>query len=367
VCIEGIEDIDIYTADETTAVQCKYYKGTEYNHSVIGEPIRLMLRHYANNRLHTSSIVKYFIYGHYASGQEKLPNNFDLQFFKEKFLTYSEKREIHKFYEEIGLKDEELIDFKQSLAINIYAPSYEEQEKCIFDNLKTIFSSSDFEAEYYYYNNALHKVKELAVMKDINDRTITRGEFLSCIDKKEILFNIWFMEKKGIDKYYKLIKKEVFSPYNSSPYERFFLIDCDEIISDSELKTLLQIISKKWSKLSQRSPEPFCPYVYFHNVSDDRLTKIKKLLQSDSFYFLDGYDFKGADFFVNSICKQATYYNGIKLKIVNNIDQINEILNSLSTTREIYQLFTKKSFYENLQHKHIKISIVKTSDINAII
>ena len=50
VCIEGIEDIDVVTAGETSAIQCKYYAKTEYNHSVIKKPIILMLKHYASNK-----------------------------------------------------------------------------------------------------------------------------------------------------------------------------------------------------------------------------------------------------------------------------------------------------------------------------
>jgi hypothetical protein len=255
----------------------------------------------------------------------------------------------------------------RNLTIDINAPSYEEQEQQIFDRLKRFFMAFDFESEYYYYNNALQEVKKLSIMKDKDDRIITKGEFISRINKKDFLFNTWFIKKKGIDKYCKAIKKQFFSEYNVSPYERFFLIDCNESIPETELKMLVQNISKKWSKLSRRLQDTFCPYVYFHNISNGKLKKIKELLQLDGFYFLDGYDFKDSDFFVKSICKKATSYNEIKLKIISNIEQIDDILDSLSVTREIYQFFTKKSFYENTVHRHIKIPIVETKDINAII
>jgi hypothetical protein len=42
ICIEGIEDIDVVSADETSAIQCKYYAKTEYNHSVIKKPITVV-------------------------------------------------------------------------------------------------------------------------------------------------------------------------------------------------------------------------------------------------------------------------------------------------------------------------------------
>ena len=39
VTIEDIEDVDILKENELTAIQCKYYDKTEYNHSIIAKPI----------------------------------------------------------------------------------------------------------------------------------------------------------------------------------------------------------------------------------------------------------------------------------------------------------------------------------------
>lgn len=46
VAIECIEDVDVYTATEVTAVQCKYYEKSEYNHSIIKPAIMFMLAHF---------------------------------------------------------------------------------------------------------------------------------------------------------------------------------------------------------------------------------------------------------------------------------------------------------------------------------
>jgi len=362
VCIEGIEDIDINTTNETIAIQCKYYEGTEYNHSLLCKPIQLMLEHYANKLRNGVCNNRYAIYGHYSSGQHKLPNKLDIRFFKEHFFSYSG----HKIHEELELDDNKLTNFIQNLSIKIDAPSYEEQEKQVYDKLRQIFSCSDYEVDYYY-NNALYEVKRLSTIKDENDRKITKKDFISHINKTDVLFNIWFMKKKGTSKYCKSIKSQYFTKYNISSCERFFLIDCDTSITDVEIKSLLQIISRKWSKLSKREPNPFCPYVYLHNISADRLIKIKKLLQSDEFCFLDGYDFKGSDFLVNSICKKATHQNGIKLKIIDEKEQIDNILSFLSITREICQFYKDEPFYENMGHKHIRIFIEETNNINGII
>lgn len=366
VCIEGIEDVDIETANENTAVQCKYYEKTVYNHSVIAKSIRLMLSHYASTDP-TKRKLKYKIYGYYKSGQDKLPKVIDVEFAKNKFLTYTKNKIKHEHHVDLELDETELEDFLKHLHIDNNAYSFIDQESTIINTLKDIFNCDEFEAEYYFYNNALRVVKELSIKQDILERTISKKEFITRINKKESLYNLWFLKKKGNKAYCNEMKKQFFSPLNVSPFERFFLIECDSIISDIELKTLLYKISNNWSKVSARETTPFCPYVYIKNTSENRLLNIKKALQLDSFYFLDGYDFKDAFFNAKSICRKANYHNDIKLKIVNEIDQIDEILSLISITREIYQFYILEPYYINDNHKHIKIRISDTKSITTII
>ncbi|UOU96998.1 DUF4297 domain-containing protein [Chryseobacterium daecheongense] len=92
IVIEGIEDIDINTATEETAIQCKYHAKKEYNHSVIAKPIRLMLDHYKEVREGTKKQINYKLYGYFESGQAKLTLPIDSTFLKKHFLTYTEKK-----------------------------------------------------------------------------------------------------------------------------------------------------------------------------------------------------------------------------------------------------------------------------------
>ena len=47
ITIEGIEDIDINSTDETT-IQCKYLSKPNFINSAVREPISLMLDHFVN-------------------------------------------------------------------------------------------------------------------------------------------------------------------------------------------------------------------------------------------------------------------------------------------------------------------------------
>ncbi|KAA6345601.1 hypothetical protein EZS27_006866 [termite gut metagenome] len=93
----------------------------------------------------------------------------------------------------MGLDDADLTNFLSRLTININAEQDSTQFQNIISRLKLIFNCDDFEAEHYYYNNALKIVSHAAKQGEINQRRITKKDFLDNINKKELLFNKWFV------------------------------------------------------------------------------------------------------------------------------------------------------------------------------
>lgn len=370
IVIEQIEDIDIKTATETTAIQCKYYSKTKYNHSVIAKPIRFMLLHFINLKNNGQSPIKYLLYGYFSEGQDKLALPLSLTDLKDKFLTYIHSKEKHFHYNEINATDDDLEEFLSLLAININTQEYKAQLNSIFEKLKVVFNCTDFEAEHFFYNNALKIIKELSVKDDVQERTIKKQAFLEQINSKSILFNQWFIEYKGLTKHFRELRKEYFTNLNTSPFERFFLIEINKNnYSRSELKELIFLISKKWSKISQRDKKTSCPYLYVDGIEENELINLKTELITENFKFVDGYDFFGAQFNPRSIIIEPNFHNGVNIKIINEKNFIDFILNEISTTKEIYQFYFDEPFYDNdsISLKHIKIQIKEIENIKEII
>lgn len=364
VYIECIEDVDVETANDKTAVQCKYYAGTVYNHSAISQAIRFMLQNFSQNK---SDTLNYKIYGYYKSGQEKLPKKLEVEFVKKHFLTYTKKGVEYKEYEILNLDDKDIESFIEHLEIDVNAISFEEQEKKINEKLIEIFKCNFYEADTIYYNNALRIIKNMATSKNAKDRKISKKQFLQEINTKEVLFNQWYLNYKNLNKYCKNIKKEYFTYANISPYERFFLIECNEGISTIEIKDIVLKISEKWCNIKMRQPTPFCPYIFFYGLSDDKILSVKVMLQEDDFYFIDGYDFKNASFNLKSIIRKANYYNKIKVKLIDDLENVKKILESISGTREIYQFYINKPFYYDEKYKNIRVPIIETKNVLNII
>lgn len=371
ITIEGIEDIDIHTANEETAIQCKYYHSTEYNHSKIAEPIRLMLKHYKEVKEGRKKEISYYLYGFYKNGIEKLELPITLDFFKEKFLTFTHDNRKHKYHEELQLSDYDLENFINKLTINIKAIEYSQQMKEVINMLETEFRCTKFEAENYYYNNALKVIKNLATQKNIVDRRITRAEFLKLIDNKKLLFNEWYVQLKGKNKLLKEIRNEYFTQLNLSPFERFFLIEVNSVeYNRSDLKEIIMIISRKWTKISNRESNPFCPYVYIHNLKQEELIKLKKELRDEGVRFIDGISFEGADFSIDEMKQTANYSNGIRIKIINRLEYIDLLTSNIrNKTKEIYQFYIKEPFYniDDQSIKKVSIQIEDFKDIKEII
>jgi hypothetical protein len=370
VVIEGIEDIDIKTATDELAIQCKYYANSEYNHSKIAEPIRQMLNHFAEVKRGARARIHYKLRGHYKCGQHKLSLPLSVKTLKENFLTYKRGNVNHEHHIELGLSDTSLKEFISLLEIDINAKDFDKQLQELIASFAKIFNCSGFAAEFFYYNNSLRVIRELAIKPKVIDRTISKKQFLQRINTSKILFHEWFIKIKGEEQYFKRLRAEYFTALNVSPFERFFLLEVDRgTYSRNELKQLLFLISKKWSRLSVRDQNPFCPYVYIHGIDANELIELKRELMAEDFLCWDGFDFEGATFNPKTITRRPHQHTQVKIKIINSLPFIDLTLAQIAATKEIYQFYLQNTYYEcgNRAINHVRIQVKKLSNIKHII
>ena len=366
VRIEGIEDVDVIISDCIKAVQCKYYDETNCTPSIIGKAIRPMLKHFAEHK-DDATRYRYNLFGHYNSGQNSIEKPLTVEYIKQKFFTYTEHGKKHKLYSELKLSDSDLEIFLERITLELNADTYEEQIENIISQLKSVLRCGDYEARYFYYNNALSFIKKISVNKSSKARTISKQEFLKEIHIKQSLFDKWYIEYIGFEKFYRAVKKEFFTKMNVSFAHRIFLVECDNSIQDSELARLLIKISQNWSKLSKRETTPFCPYVYLYGISALRLATIKSMLLKDDFHIWDGYEYKDANFSAPSLTRSVNYHIGVKCKIINEVSQIQDVLNACNGAKEIYQFYLSKPFYNRNTIMGGEFQIKNTCDVQKII
>lgn len=137
----------------------------------------------------------------------------------------------------------------------------------------------------------------------------------------------------------------------------------------SDLKSLIRLVNKKYSQLSKLNPDSFCPYIHIFGLPNSELIELKTELINENFKFKDGFDFNGSSFNPKSIIEKATFHNGIKIKIIDDLKYVESIFNEISKTKEIYHFYFDAPYFSttNASIKHTQIQIEEINDIKNII
>jgi hypothetical protein len=346
VTVEGIEDIDLEDGDESAFVQCKYYEGTEYNHSVIKEAVIHMLRHFHAKGCPTNQIYRYRLYGHYKSGQQKLALPLTDEFLKNSFLTYTREKVEHKIHEELALTTPQLAAFRALLDIDVNAPSYEDQQaKLVKLLVSAVPECNATDAEVFYYPCAINVVQSLAVQADETRRKTTRERFLKAINRKDVVFSSWLRQKFGAAYYAKSIRRKhfKFTTTKMPRASRIFVIDMDGDFDAHKTVQMLARMSGFFShkELGRTPPEDrFCPYVLLRGLASSELIELKTGLWKQGVKFNDGYPFQGADFSASSLANVPTKENLWRIKFIPSEDQLAPTIAAITgSIIEIYDLY----------------------------
>lgn len=377
VVVEGIEDIDLDDGDDSALVQCKYYEGTEYNHSVIKDAIIQMLRHFHSKGCPVAQEFRYRIYGHYKGGQGKVPATFDLDFLKNNFLTYEHKKAVHQVHVELGVTDAQLESFRNLLDIDVHAPSYDEQQKRVAKLLVSQIPGCKAEdAEVFYYPNAINAIQALAVQADANDRKITKAKFLVAVNRKEIVFSLWLRQKFGDEYYAKLIKRRHFKFASTKipKASRIFVIEMDSEFDLAKAAMMLARIGTCFSHVEHaRTPaqDRFCPYVLLRGLSPTDMVSLKGCLLGQGINISDGHAFNGATFSPALLAAPPTKDHQIRLKFIPSVDNIAAVVSAIDgTVVELFDFFKSSpvdAVHAPLGVPHHKIKVDGVYFINEVL
>jgi hypothetical protein len=253
----------------------------------------------------------------------------------------------------------------------VFAGDFKVQYDQLIDTIQKTYRKGKEEAELYYLIISSHLLGIILNNPPAqrNKRVSSKAQLDDLISKnKKLIFKSAYSENLGIEKYHKLLRKQYFnSTLNTSPFERFFIIESKLPQSIVLLKELILSIKTKWSKNRTKTipdSDRFAPYIYFNGILPDELLKLKKDLYGEGYKIKDGIDFLGADFNVESIIERPTYHNQVFFKLVTEQSHLEEILSKLTRTREIYQFYQTKAIDVTGDVKHIKVEI---QDLNEII
>ncbi|WP_426733260.1 hypothetical protein [Glutamicibacter sp. 2E12] len=199
--VEGIEDIDVFAADSSTAVQCKYYSSRTFSLPSLREAIVPMLKGFVDGRT-----WKYRLHVYFSETDRMIPTSLSIDDLKASLTEHKRKPEPHTVFHYEMYTDDDLNRFLENFTIS-EGIERREQRNLVMAELARALECHRDEAEELFYGNALTVVMDLAMRKASNERIITRDTFLRMINTKTLLFTRWHREHLGIERYVREIGK----------------------------------------------------------------------------------------------------------------------------------------------------------------
>ena len=328
ITVEGVEDIDLDDGGASAFVQCKYYEGTEYNHSVIKEAVVHMLRHFHAGGCPTDQVFRYRLTGHYRSGQHKLALPLTDEFLKEHFLTSTKEKQVHKVHEELAITQEQLAAFRALLDIDVNALSYDDQQAHVLKLLASeIPECTAADALSFFYPAAINVVQGLAIEADEAKRKITKDQFMRAINRKDVVFSAWLREHLGREYFARMVRRRYFyfGKTKMPKASRFFVIDMRneyEVDKASRMLVRLGLFFSHREHQRTTASDRFCPYVLLRGVTREQLVELKESLWTQRVAFTDGYPFRDADFSPTMLAADPSKDNLWTIKFVPDEQQL---------------------------------------------
>lgn len=350
--VEHLQDLNF----ENYAVQIKYY-GTEYTRPQRKARIKNALEKLLKDFIKHPT-QKYCLYAHFKGVDEAVQS-----------LTINDLDDfLGKNHTKYEIQDKE--NFTEDLQL-VYAPDFIVQFEAVLDEIKKA-QGCDRDTALSYHALMFCHLERLVLAHQLDDadqRQCSGADLERLIrTSKEYIFRRTYAEFMGKQKHYKFLHKQHFNRRQISPRERFFLIETDTEDRTQDITEVLNVISEKWSKNGNRTPDRDRCAPYFHLVTPPEcLVAIKSALIDDGKRFKDGYTFFGADFSPATLVARHSKGERYDMMFVNKEEQIAQALVAAGRPKEIYQFYRSVPIEIDADVKHVKVEIDTLADILAII
>lgn len=323
LCIEGIiEDIDIISKEEITAIQCKYHESKEsFELSALYKPILQMLKSFVDVQ---GSNIKYILYAYFPNEnhgireltEENLneilsTTNMDyicqyIAHIKEcndseiacliskERKTREEKDIIKKYFIENKAKIKfDTRDFLKNHFKLVIGKSYDDLTVEVKNKLVCEgFNVQDIDD--LFYPNAMQKIAETSIKKDDKDRRVNKQWLVDYLRQtKSTAITRWTKELTDYKQLLKSRRKQLHVNLNTNSRKRCFIFNSRKVdnFEDNIVVFISNFIAKYCSKVKLHIPSTFCIIDYSKEQLDDLTSRI----YSKGINYEDGY--RGKSFF----------------------------------------------------------------------
>ena len=348
ICLEQIQDIN--TND--FVMQVKYKETQNYTPSKIKEPVIQLI-----NEHQEFPTKKYYLYCYFNDVEDEMKNLTS----SELDIILGNKKDVFSNSQKDG--------FVSNFELH-FSKSFQDQFIQAVEIIEENASCSNFdEALVHYGSIASHLRKIVTDNLDLKKRTCTKSDILAIITgNRKIVFDSAYRIYKGKQDYITEIKKRYFTYRIIDNWERFLIIELNGSEDVSAIKTTVLNIQKKYYEKRTREIKSGAPYIYFINISDDNLKRLKTELIAENNIIKDGYDFMDADFNTKCLKVKSTIENEISIKFINSEDNLKAMLDcDFGCTKMIYQFYHTTPIELSFDINTVNIEICELSEIQQIL
>ena len=330
ITVEGIvEDIDKVSGEHITAIQCKYHAEVEkFQWSKVYKPILQMIKAYTEQKDSHIIFILYAFFPSEQTGEKKVPKNEILKALKTKNIEYIcdyiayikkiEDTEIKELISKTRKSRDDKAKIKKYIDTNelevlcdldefinnrfhfIIGQEYDELEKENKQMLLEVgFSSEDIEE--IIFPNAIHCIASLSILKDANDRNITKQELLNELRTvKHTAISRWTKELANYKQLLSIRRKQMSKKLNNNGSKRCFVFDPNQI-EDFEQGIVLFI--KKFVDIYCCKAKLQCPAIFcILGYDKEKIAELVSRLYEKGIEAETGY--RGPIFYLDAFLKE---------------------------------------------------------------
>lgn len=277
--IEGVEDIDIFSEESTSAIQVKYLAAQKYTSpKSVRDPIGLMLNNFVDGKKWDYVLHVFF------GDQPECLAPFSLDDLKNCLTKHNQKRNVDDLLYE-GIDDVILMDFLQHLEIRL-ADDFDNQEQTVISTLKSEMNCSVDDAEILYHALAIDFVHNRAIQKEVSQRRVSKTQLLNTLAVRDSLYAAWHEEIVGMDRYRsEMIRRLRATGLSNARHYRGVTLKIDYATMDYAVD-IAKTLSHDF--IGKRRLTTVRPWTLVLDSDSDVLTRIKINLIRQGINFNDG-------------------------------------------------------------------------------
>lgn len=274
--LEGIEDVDLWDGDQSTAVQVKYYSSQKYGGlKSLAKPIFQMLKSFAQG-----TEIEFTLHVHFGRG-----GNPPLTLKVEELEECLSSETIDQG--ELSAIKGHLTAFSDRFKIQP-GKSMEVQRDLVIKRLTEALACEPTEAETLHRMRAVQLIQERSAKPNEQDRILDRTTLINFLSIREILYTRWHFQEIGLEKFINASAKKLKSEeFFRKTRTRGILISPTEDEREAVVELAVDLAQEMYEPRTLKST---IPWTLVLDVDDQFASEIKKDLVKRKVWFNDGYE-----------------------------------------------------------------------------